>query len=162
MSILLPRGRFRIQARVLQVIPETRFPQPEIRRSSPIAVFKLKRIYESFEAQDGYRVLVDRIWPRGMSKETARIKLWMKEIGPSDALRKWFGHNPERWPGFQKRYRQELKRDADLIGRLRGIETEHDTITLLYSARDDRRNQAVVLCAFLRRAARAMKNSPAG
>ncbi|MGH9738134.1 MAG: DUF488 domain-containing protein [Candidatus Acidiferrales bacterium] len=150
MSILLPRGRFRIQARVLQVIPETRFPQPEIRRSSPIAVFKLKRIYESFEAQDGYRVLVDRIWPRGMSKETARIKLWMKEIGPSDALRKWFGHNPVRWPEFQKRYRRELKKNTELIDRLRELDKKYGTVTLLYSARDDRRNQAVVLCAFLR------------
>lgn len=113
-------------------------------------MFKLKRIYESAGAQDGYRVLVDRIWPRGMSKEKARIKLWMKEIGPSDALRKWFGHNPVRWPEFQKRYRQELKKNTELIDRLWELEKKHGTVTLLYSARDDRRNQAVVLCAFLR------------
>ncbi|MGH9716172.1 MAG: DUF488 domain-containing protein [Candidatus Acidiferrales bacterium] len=118
-------------------------------------MFKLKRIYESAETQDGYRVLVDRIWPRGMSKEKARIDLWMKEIGPSDALRKWFGHTPERWPEFQKRYRQQLKMDAELIAQLRELEKEHDTITLLYSARDDRRNQAVVLCAFLQRSRRS-------
>ncbi|MGH9687096.1 MAG: DUF488 domain-containing protein [Candidatus Acidiferrales bacterium] len=113
-------------------------------------MFKLKRIYESAEAQDGYRVLVDRIWPRGMSKERARIELWVKEIGPSDALRKWFGHNPVRWPEFQKRYRKELKKNTELIDRLRELEKEHGTITLLYSARDERRNQAVALCAFLR------------
>lgn len=117
-------------------------------------MFKLKRIYESAEPKDGYRVLVDRIWPRGMSKEKARIDLWMKQIGPSDALRKWFGHNPERWPEFQKSYRQELKRDAELIGQLRELEKKRGTITLLYSARDDSRNQAVVLCAFLRRSRR--------
>ncbi len=113
-------------------------------------MFKLKRIYESAEAQDGYRVLVDRIWPRGMSKERARIELWVKEIGPSDALRKWFGHNPVRWPEFQKRYRRELKKNTELIDRLRELDKKYGTVTLLYSARDDRRNQAVVLCAFLR------------
>ena len=64
-------------------------------------MFKLKRIYEASEASDGYRVLVDRIWPRGVSKEKARIDLWMKEIAPSDTLRKWFGHDPERWEEFQ-------------------------------------------------------------
>ena len=73
-------------------------------------MFKLKRIYEASEASDGYRVLVDRIWPRGVSKEKARIDLWMKEIAPSDALRKWFGHDPERWEEFQRRYREELQK----------------------------------------------------
>ena len=73
-------------------------------------MFKLKRIYDASEASDGYRVLVDRIWPRGVSKEKARIDLWMKEIAPSDALRKWFGHDPERWEEFQKRYREELQK----------------------------------------------------
>ena len=66
-------------------------------------MFKLKRIYEASEASDGHRVLVDRIWPRGVSKEKARIDLWMKYIAPSDALRKWFGHDPDRWEGFQRR-----------------------------------------------------------
>jgi len=81
-------------------------------------MFKLKRIYEASEASDGYRVLVDRIWPRGVSKEKARIDLWMKEIAPSDALRKWFGHDPERWEEFQRRYREELQKEIGLINRL--------------------------------------------
>jgi uncharacterized protein YeaO (DUF488 family) len=67
-------------------------------------MFKLKRIYEPYDPSDGYRILVDRIWPRGISKEKARIDLWMKNIAPSDALRKWFGHDPERWKEFQRRY----------------------------------------------------------
>ena len=81
-------------------------------------MFKLKRIYEASEASDGYRVLVDRIWPRGVSKEKARIDLWMKEIAPSDRLRKWFGHDPERWEEFQRRYREELQKEIGLINRL--------------------------------------------
>ena len=81
-------------------------------------MFKLKRIYEASEASDGYRVLVDRIWPRGVSKEKARIDLWMKYIAPSDALRKWFGHDPERWEEFQRRYREELQKEIGLINRL--------------------------------------------
>lgn len=120
-------------------------------------MFKLKRIYESAEPKDGYRVLVDRIWPRGVSKERARIDLWMKEIGPSNALRKWFAHDPVRWPEFQKRYRQELKTKTQLIDELRELEKKNRTITLLYSARDDSRNQAVVLCSFLETPRRAQK-----
>ena len=81
-------------------------------------MFKLKRIYEASEASDGYRVLVDRIWPRGVSKEKAQIDLWMKGIAPSDALRKWFGHDPERWEEFQRRYREELQKEIGLINRL--------------------------------------------
>ena len=81
-------------------------------------MYKLKRIYEASEASDGYRVLVDRIWPRGVSKEKAQIDLWMKGIAPSDALRKWFGHDPERWEEFQRRYREELQKEIGLINRL--------------------------------------------
>jgi uncharacterized protein YeaO (DUF488 family) len=122
---------------------------------------ELKRIYELAEPQDGYRVLVDRIWPRGVSKEKVRIDLWMKEIGPSDALRKWFGQNPSRWPEFQECYRSELQTQAELIDQLQKLETKHGTVTLLYSTRDERRNQAVVLCSFLQAAARAKKPVPA-
>ncbi len=122
-------------------------------------MFKLKRIYELAELQDGYRVLVDRIWPRGVSKEKARIDLWMKEIAPSDALRKWFGHNPVRWPEFQKRYREHLREKTELIEQLRKSEKNYGTVTLIYSARDGRRNQAVVLCSFLQEAARFKRAS---
>jgi uncharacterized protein YeaO (DUF488 family) len=114
-------------------------------------VLKLKRIYDEAEPSDGYRVLVDRIWPRGVSKEKAGINLWMKEIAPSDRLRKWFAHDPKRWIEFQRRYREELKANAELTKQLRELEKTHRTVTLIYSARDDRHNQAVVLFAVLQR-----------
>jgi uncharacterized protein YeaO (DUF488 family) len=114
-------------------------------------VFKLKRIYDVVEPSDGYRVLVDRIWPRGVSKEKAGIDLWMKEIAPSDQLRKWFAHDAKRWIEFQKRYREELRAKAALTEQLRELEKTHRTVTLIYSARDDRHNQAIVLCAVLQR-----------
>jgi uncharacterized protein YeaO (DUF488 family) len=84
-------------------------------------MFKLKRVYDTSEASDGYRVLVDRIWPRGVSKEKARIDLWMKEIAPSDRLRKWFGHDPERWEEFQRRYREELQEEIGLTSQLQQL-----------------------------------------
>jgi len=112
-------------------------------------MFKIKRIYAVAEPADRYRVLVDRVWPRGVSKHKARIDVWMKEIAPSDQLRKWFGHDPKRWVEFQKRYRDELELKPQLIDQLREFEKKYDTVTLIYSARDDRRNQAVVLRAFL-------------
>jgi len=112
-------------------------------------MFKVKRVYSAAEPADRYRVLVDRIWPRGVSKEKARIDLCMKEIAPSDQLRKWFGHDPKRWVEFQKRYREDLKAKPQLIDQLREFEKKHGTVTLVYSARDEQRNQAVVLCAFL-------------
>ena len=114
-------------------------------------MFKLKRIYDASEASDGYRVLVDRIWPRGVSKEKARIDLWMKEIAPSDALRKWFGHDPERWEEFQRRYREELQKEIGLTSQLQELEKQHGTLTLVFSARDERHDQAVALRAFLQR-----------
>ena len=114
-------------------------------------MFKLKRIYEAFEPSGGYRVLVDRIWPRGVSREKARIDLWIKEIAPSDALRKWFGHDPERWGEFQRRYREELQKEIGLRNQLQQLEKQHGTLTLVFSARDEHHNQAVALRAFLQR-----------
>lgn len=112
-------------------------------------MLKLKRIYEKAEPADGYRILVDRVWPRGVSKERAEIALWLKEIGPSSALRKWFGHDPPRWPEFQKRYRQELRDKGELTSRIAELEKEHRVVTLVFSARDAERNQAVVIRDFL-------------
>ncbi len=116
-------------------------------------MFKLKRIYATPEASDGYRVLVDRIWPRGVSKQKARIDLWMKEVAPSDALRKWFGHDPERWEEFQIRYRKELQKEIALTNQLQQLEKQHGTLTLVFSARDEDHNQAVALRTFLERRA---------
>lgn len=114
-----------------------------------LLVLKLKRIYDKAEPADGYRILVDRVWPRGVSKERAAIALWLKEIGPSSALRKWFGHDPKRWPEFQKRYRQELRDKRELTARITELEKEHPVVTLVFSARDTERNQAVVIRDFL-------------
>ena len=112
-------------------------------------MLKAKRIYEAPAPSDGYRILVDRVWPRGVSKERAAIALWLKEIGPSTALRKWFGHDPERWPEFQKRYLHELRGKTNLVLQIRQLEKEHHVVTLLFGARDEQRNQAVVLRDFL-------------
>ncbi len=104
---------------------------------------KLKRAYEAPAKSDGERILVDRLWPRGLSKDQASIDHWLKEVAPSNELRQWFGHDPERWPEFQKRYRAELKDNPALAG-LRTL-TRKGTVTLVYAAKDELHNQAVVL-----------------
>lgn len=105
---------------------------------------RIKRIYEPTSRVDGFRVLVDRVWPRGISKEAAAIDYWAKEIAPSAELRKWFGHDPEKWIEFQKRYRTELSRRATEFDSL-FENCRNRTITLLFGARDKDHNQAVVL-----------------
>ena len=109
----------------------------------------VKRIYEPPAADDGQRVLVDRIWPRGVSKEDAALTLWLKEIAPSDALRKWFGHEPERWAEFQKRYASELDENGEAVAQLRALLGE-GRMTLLYGAHDATHNNAVALAEYLR------------
>lgn len=104
---------------------------------------KLKRAYEAPAKSDGMRILVDRLWPRGLSKARAAIDHWLKEVAPSNELRQWFGHDPERWPEFQKRYRAELK-DNPALAELRTL-TRKGTVTLVYAAKDELHNQAVVL-----------------
>ena len=111
--------------------------------------FEIKRVYEEPGPRDGLRVLVDRLWPRGLSKERAHVDLWLKEIAPSTELRKWFGHDPDKWTEFQTRYRHELKSKADLLGTLRE-KAMKETVTLLYGARDEAHNEAVVLQKLLR------------
>ncbi|OHV87184.1 DUF488 domain-containing protein [Mesorhizobium sp. ORS 3428] len=108
----------------------------------------VKRVYEAPENSDGQRVLVDRVWPRGVSKADAALALWLKEIAPSDELRKWFGHDPERWAEFQKRYRAELDRNEDAVAQLRGLLGE-GKVTLLYGAHDEAHNNAVALMGYL-------------
>jgi uncharacterized protein YeaO (DUF488 family) len=111
---------------------------------------RIKRVYEKPMKEDGRRVLVDRLWPRGMTKEAAQIDLWMKEIAPSDALRKSFCHDVKKWPGFQTKYRVELKKKKDLLQQLEKMEKEHGTLTLLFGAKDEEHNQAVVLAKMLK------------
>ncbi|HKV26325.1 MAG TPA: DUF488 domain-containing protein [Candidatus Acidoferrum sp.] len=115
-------------------------------------MFKLKRIYDTPAKTDGLRVLVDRLWPRGMKKEAAQTDIWLKDVAPSDALRQWFGHQPEKWPEFQKRYRQELARKKPLLAELKQMEKEHGTVTLLFGAKDEEHNQAVALAQVLKKA----------
>jgi len=105
----------------------------------------IKRVYSPKSQDDGYRVLVDRLWPRGLSKEQAGVDFWMKNIGPSNELRKWFNHDPAKWSEFKSRYQAELKDKQDLLQDLRNLEKEHKKIMLLYGARDDEHNQAVVI-----------------
>ena len=108
-----------------------------------------KRVYEKPTKDDGFRVLVDRLWPRGLTKEKARVDLWMKEIAPSDALRKWFHHEEGEWPEFEKRYRAELKRKEALFAELKRLERKHGNVTLLFGSKDEKQNQAVILAAIL-------------
>lgn len=108
---------------------------------------RVKRAYEPAAATDGQRVLVDRLWPRGISHERL-AGTWLKEVAPSTELREWFDHRPERWAGFITRYRAELDANQDAVGQLRAL-ARQGTLTLVYGARDERRNEAVVLRDYL-------------
>lgn len=108
------------------------------------STIRLKRAYERPDVDDGIRILVDRLWPRGVSKGAAAIDVWMKDIAPSTALRQWFAHDPVRWEAFRARYAKELRAHADLLEELRARARE-GTVTLVYSARDEAHNDAVVL-----------------
>jgi uncharacterized protein YeaO (DUF488 family) len=113
-------------------------------------MIRIKRVYEEPAKEDGYRILVDRLWPRGLTKERAKVDLWMKEIAPSDTLRKWFGHEPEKWAAFAKRYREELGKKNDLLKEVKRLEREQGTVTLLYGRKDEKQNQAVLIAAVLK------------
>ena len=107
-------------------------------------MIKIKRAYAPAEETDGYRILVDRLWPRGISKEKAKIDLWLKSVAPSSDLSKWFGHVPERFPEFTKRYKAELA-ESGALDDLRKVLSEHPDATLLFAAHDEEHNNAVVL-----------------
>lgn len=112
-------------------------------------MIQIKRAYEKRQSSDGFRVLVDRLWPRGLSKTTLHADQWLKEVAPSTELRKWFNHDPEKWTEFQKRYKAELK-GSEALAALRAIAKEHDSVTLLYAAHDEVHNNAVVLKELIR------------
>src|SRR5262245_7788727 len=113
-------------------------------------MIKLKRAYEPTSRDDGLRILVERLWPRGVSKPKARIDLWLKNFAPSTQLRKWYSHDPARWSQFRKRYWAELKDYADELALLRYL-TRARTVTFVYAASDEKRNSAVALKEFLER-----------
>lgn len=104
----------------------------------------IKRVYEPPAAGDGHRILVDRLWPRGLSKEKAHVDLWLREVAPSTPLRRWFGHDPEKWDEFQRRYREELAANEEAFASLKEA-IGKGPATLLYGAHDEQHNQAVVL-----------------
>ncbi len=110
---------------------------------------QVKRVYEAAAPEDGWRVLVDRLWPRGVAREALKADLWLKEIAPSDELRRWFGHDPERWEEFRKRYCRELDAKPELVAQLLD-RAAAGPVTLVYSARDEAHNQAVALRDYLR------------
>jgi len=138
-----------------------RHPAPATTRSTTDQV-RIKRAYEPADDGDGYRVLVDRLWARGVSKEKAHLDAWMKEIAPSTELRRWFGHDPARWDEFERRYRVELAEPErrQLVEALAERAT-HGPVTLIYGARDTAHNEAVVLCAVVS-AARVTHQKDAG
>jgi len=107
-------------------------------------MIKLKRVYEKPSKEDGLRVLVERLWPRGFTKERASVDLWLKDIAPSTELRKWFGHDPAKWEQFCKRYRVELEQRKEAVNLLKQ-KSEEGTITLVYAARDEKHNSAIAL-----------------
>jgi len=105
---------------------------------------KIKRVYEKPDAKDGFRILVDRLWPRGMTKEKAALDLWLKEVAPSTELRKWFNHDPEKWKEFQKKYKEELKNNSQAVSSLKNY-AKKGTVTLLYGAKNEIHNEALLL-----------------
>lgn len=106
---------------------------------------KVKRIYEKPDKTDGYRILVDRLWPRGLKKSDAKVDLWLKEIAPSNELRKWYNHDPEKWEAFKENYHKELKGKEELLKKIKELEKENHTITLLYSSKEEKLNNATAL-----------------
>lgn len=113
-------------------------------------IIKIKRVYENPAKEDGYRILVYRLLPRGLSKDKAKINLWMKEIAPTDELRGQFAHDLKRWSGFKNKYKQELKDKPELVQKIKQIEKKEKTVTLRYSAKDEEHNNAAVLSEFLK------------
>jgi len=111
---------------------------------------RIKRVYAEPGRDDGMRILVDRLWPRGLTKEKAKVDLWLKDVAPSNELRKWFGHEPKKWPEFRRRYQEELKNLDSSFAVLRQ-EVKQKTVTLLYGAKDQEHNEAVVLLELLQR-----------
>lgn len=114
-------------------------------------MIRIKRVYDKAKKDDGVRILVDRVWPRGVSKQEAKVDIWLKAVAPSSKLRKWFGHKPGRWKEFRKRYRKELDNWKEvLLPTVRFLEDDRGSVTLLFAAKDEKHNNAVVLRDYLK------------
>ena len=113
-------------------------------------MIKIKRVYEEPDKSDGTRILVDRLWPRGLSRDKAKLDIWLKDIAPGDELRKWFSHEPEKWAMFKRRYFQELGSKQEQVALLRE-KAQAETVTLLYGTKEEKYNNAVALKEYLER-----------
>jgi len=111
---------------------------------------KVKRVYDPPSPEDGYRVLVDRLWPRGLSEKAAHVDLWMRDVAPTTELRKWYGHEVGKWPEFRERYEKELAQHGELLDLVRDIEHHRKTVTILFGAKDQEHNEANVLAEVLK------------
>ncbi|MGB7632895.1 MAG: DUF488 family protein [Nitrososphaeraceae archaeon] len=112
-------------------------------------IIKIERIYDNPKGDKSFRILVDRLWPRGLSKEKVRVDLWQKDIAPSNTLRKWFGHDEKKWDKFKHKYFKELDKNNDVVNTIIRMTQEQDSITLLYGAKEKRFNNAVALKEYL-------------
>ena len=121
-------------------------------------MIKIERIYDNPKGNDGFRILVDRLWPRGLSKDKVRIDLWQKDVAPSNSLRKWFGHDEEKWNEFKRRYFKELDKNIDSVSTILN-KARQGSITLLYGAKEERFNNAVALKEYLEERNNTRKNS---
>ena len=119
-------------------------------RLQPLTMIHIKRVYEESSPEDGLRVLVERLWPRGLTKEEAAVDLWLKEVSPSPGLRKWFAHDTAKWAEFQERYEKELRQNTEAVKLLRD-KAKQGPLTLVYAARDEQHNSALLLKRFLER-----------
>ena len=124
-----------------------------MRKAGARMAITIKRVYEAPAESDGYRILVDRLWPRGISEDAAHVDLWLRRIAPTDELRSWYGHEVEKWPGFRERYEKELAGHAELLDLIGDIERHRKTVTLLFGAKDEEHNEANVLLEVLERRA---------
>jgi uncharacterized protein YeaO (DUF488 family) len=121
-------------------------------------MIKIERIYDNLKGNDGFRILVDRLWPRGLSKDKVRIDLWQKDVAPNNSLRKWFGHDEEKWNEFKRRYFKELDKNIDSVSTILN-KARQGSITLLYGAKEERFNNAVALKEYLEERNNTRKNS---
>lgn len=114
-------------------------------------MIRIKRIYEQLADDDGYRILIDRLWPRGLSKEEAYVDLWLKEIAPSTQLREWFQHDPGKWKEFGEQYRKELSKEKENLLRIKELEKKHKNVTLLFAGKDKEHTHALILLEILKK-----------
>src|ERR1700757_24091 len=112
---------------------------------------QLKRVYLKPAKSDGCRILVDRLWPRGLSKRRAKVDHWLRDIAPSTTLRKWYGHDPKRWAEFKRRYRAELKREREALQEVKVLLKQHRSVTFVFSSKEEKLNNAAALKAYLRK-----------